>query len=143
MGLDPGITSGWAILDADDPDKVYAYGQLKYDSVMAQNRAYDYEAFCDFFFNQENPISHVVIEDFVGTGQRDWAMTKTMNMVGYFICMAHSIGVKPVMQTPKRRRAYIDLASHLLSEKRRGKNRHSVDACAQALSYIHKLRMKT
>ena len=143
LGIDPGVTVGWALVESEE-HTIVAAGQFYFPNMYkagAPCMGTDPGAEFVRVFEDGCP-DYVAIEDFIGSGPRTKAMTQTMNAVGYLVCLAHTYGVPVKLQVPQTRRPYLAEAEEILGAKKRGSKRHSVDAAGHALAYIYKGKSK-
>ena len=133
VGIDPGGTTGLAVVSYNKRRNKYrleCYDQINgYELVYKNVPAQDYV---------KRLLSHqpnlVVIEDFIGGGYRSTDSNDTTKLVGFFVGSAIANGIPAVLQVPKRRRPFVQLAKASIDKR----FKHSADAYAHVLYYLHK-----
>ena len=134
LGLDPGVTTGVALLWYldDGTFDVFETGQFRDINSGQMMRTLQ-----DLYSRADD----IVIEAFVGSGARDRNINQTLETVGYLKALAYARGLPPVMHIPSARKPFLDMASQLLKASVKGKDRHSVDAAAHAIGHCIKPKM--
>jgi hypothetical protein len=124
-GLDPGVTSGFAVFDTTTRKFTHA-GDYKDPLVLGRKVVRMYKA---------KLIYIVVIEDFVGSGRRNPYIVTTIKNLGFYEGLCALYGIPHKLQAPQQRRAFIDEAVRLLPN-----GHHFIDAGAHCLAAAHRLK---
>ena len=133
MGVDPGVTTGVAIIDTSKSKKLIYRDQLV--KLLHQQEAYD--AFVGAL--EKYQPDYVIIEDFVGGGPRTPPMVYTMNLVGFVAGVLKVLGYSYKAMPPIHRRAFLPDAKELIKEKGQP---HATDALAHALAYSYREELR-
>lgn len=125
IGIDPGITTGVAVLD------------LRSLQLVEKAQTRDPTEVCTLLDNYtygKQVVRAVVIEDFVGSGPRDPNAITTIKYVGGFEMIARSKGYDVQVRAPQQRRPFVSQAKADYGLDTGEK--HIADALAHVLSYI-------
>lgn len=114
LAIDPGLTHGWARWNED---MFHAAGQTTEPNVL-------------FKMIENDKLTVVVIEDFVGGGPRNQYAIHTLKMIGGFEWVARRLGIRVAIHGPIIRKPYMELA------KQKGYPIHATDAIAHALAFL-------
>jgi hypothetical protein len=131
LGVDPGITIGWALLTVPD-DKtspvVSACGADPYD-LRIMNLIVNYY--------RGGLISVVVVEDIVGAGTRSAELVTTIKRAGMFEGLCRFLDIPVTWHVPQLRMHKVREAQTLLAASKFEGKQHAVDALAHALAYYN------
>ena len=131
LGLDPGVTTGIALLKY--------LGEQEFEVIdAAQFRDINSGQMMRSLLDMYARADDIVIEAFVGSGARDRNINQTLETVGYLKALAYTKGKTPIMHVPSARKPFLEIASKLLKQTIKGKERHSVDAAAHAIGHCLK-----
>ena len=129
--FDPGLTTGYALADfgGRDGSNVVPFhlldaGHTEYIGVTI-NRAWHFRP------------DVLIVEDFIGAGQRTREAILTLKLVGALQFLEYSSDAwKTVMHQPQWRKGYVAAASDLLrSHPTLTYNKHAADAVAHLFAY--------
>jgi len=133
--LDPGITTGWGLIDTH-PTKLLASGQFNFPTLYGGDHK---EKAVAVFLQALKQANAVVIEDFVGAGgYRSKPITLTLSAVGYLRALAHAKNLEAKLQVPQTRRPYLTQAERMTGFTRHCADRHATDAVAHGLADIER-----
>ena len=133
MGVDPGVTTGVAVIDTNRSKQLVYKNQLF--KLLHEQDAYE-----EFVAALEKyQPDFVVIEDFVGGGPRTPPMVYTMNLVGFVQGVLKVLGFHYKAMPPMHRRAFLPDAKELIKEKGQP---HATDALAHALAYSYREELR-
>jgi predicted RNase H-like nuclease (RuvC/YqgF family) len=118
MGIDPGITTGLALIDGDTGALIETEESMSLKALAS--------AISDW-----NP-NVIAIEDFVGSGPRNKYNIATMKLIGFVHGFCFGRGIEVVEQHPQFRRHKLMVAGRLSKSG----SRHERDALAHALAYL-------
>ena len=133
-GIDPGGTTGLVI--------------VSYNTRTRSTQLLHSEQYPDGWFVEPTPgllltelllrnkVQTTVIEQFVGGGVRSKYANQTLRLVGYFVCLSQLARCETVLRVPQARLPFVEKARTRIAQKT--KMRHSIDALAHVLSYIHR-----
>ena len=136
LAIDPGLTVGWCLMTPRG--EVVDTGQFKAMKLMSgqeEKQDEDTYKFHQLFSGLQVP-SDMIVEDFIGSGRRDPAITNTIKILGYILAMAHNRFIKTHLQVPQTRRPFLAQAEKALSQSKAGARRHSVDAAAHCFAWL-------
>jgi len=143
LGIDPGVTNGYAVVSDVMGDRQYVEtcGWTQSPSVLGEVIELKKYILRDFW---------VVVEDFVGAGPRNADNKRTIETLGFVrhLCALRNIECK--VRQPQTRLAYVERADFLVPRERvHGEQEawnqhrvHIVQAAAHALSWMNHLEGK-
>ena len=134
LGLDPGVTTGIALIKYLDNGEFEVIDTAQFRDI---NSGQMMRSLQDFYSRADD----IVIEAFIGSGARDRNINQTLETVGYLKALAYIKGKTPIMHVPSARKPFLETASTLLHQTIKGKERHSVDAAAHAIGHCLKPTM--
>lgn len=126
VGIDPGVSCGMVIVNND--------GEILSSTIQTYPQGV-IKTLKDWIVHKSNV--NVVIENFIGSGQRSTASIYTMKLIGWCQCYCYVNDIYYKMQVPQIRVPFLSDA------KKRMVNSepiHIIDAYAHALAYIDKIK---
>lgn len=127
LGIDPGVTTGYAVLESVDE------GRHSSVRLIAAGECKTYGDLVRVLLKAQKTVDLIVIEDFFSAGVLNQYKKQTIVTLGFVQGWAAHAKVKIVTQAPRRRTPYLIPAAKLVKETG---SRHSRDAAAHALSIL-------
>lgn len=124
--IDPGVTTGVTILHRGKP-------------IFAEHVLRDPKRLGDIVKNSLSAYGEkleVVIEDFIGAGQRNSNISYTLRILGWVSLFCEYLGMPVHLQPPQFRKSRVKHAKKLLDLHGFGKLRHAADSLAHGLIHI-------
>ena len=122
LGLDPGKTTGFALFQGGK--LVVSGGHPSLESVVEQ-------------IARLKPIlTHVVCEDYIGSGPRSTGAATAMEIIGAIKGACYTRSIPLTIRVPQARKAFISDAKQAVTTKGKAR-RHAIDAAAHVLSFLY------
>lgn len=126
VGIDPGVTTGVAIIDEDKKLIHSAETRQPLDIAKVLDK-------CVEKWGEKSFV--VAIEDIVGAGARSRGVIYTLKLVGWVHWFCEYKGLINTVQPPQRRRPYLKEAVEILKANNMTFSAHQKDSLGHALSY--------
>ena len=135
VGLDPGQTTGLAVVDYDiNREELELTYWTQFDCTDWSRQPELARWLAGLL--RENDTHVVVIEQFVGGGPRGTYANETLRLVGWFTAIAQLSNSRVLHKVPQARTAFLAKARRFIEFPH--KNRHATDALAHIFSYVHR-----